>query len=52
MKQIVATILLCLLTVASYGQKLALRNNLLYDATLTPNLDEQQPLVQELWWHQ
>ena len=38
MKQIVATILFCLLTVTSYGQKFALRNNLLYDATLTPNL--------------
>lgn len=32
-------VLLCLLhTAAAFGQKVAVRNNLLYDATLTPNL--------------
>ena len=36
---LLATILLLILTTtASHGQQVALRNNLLYDATLTPNL--------------
>lgn len=39
MKQIVATLLICLLTVSeTHSQQIDLRSNLLYDATLTPNL--------------
>lgn len=38
MKQLLATFLLCLTATKALGQQTALRSNLLYDATLTPNL--------------
>lgn len=39
MKRMITAILLCLLTaISTYSQQIALRSNILYDATLTPNL--------------
>ncbi len=51
MKKIITVFLLCLSVACLYGQDLVLKNNVLYDLTLTPNIGVEVALAERTTLH-